>query len=387
MKKLMILVTGVMILLGCSSIDQHQATLHTSEQYYNYIQPSFDDYLAETESWLSQNRAFISEDKSAELEMNMPFQMGDPKSDKAALLVHGLGDSPFSFRDIAASLVSQGFYVQALLLPGHGSNPHHMELATYSDWQLLVDHYAGMLTQQYDEVWLGGFSTGGNLVTINAIDQSEDQREIAGLLLFSPGFQTLTPNLEKLTPIAALFTDGWWAEEDNLAKYSSAPISSALAYSESAKVLRNKLKGVELKIPTLMVAAEADSVIDAKALSNYFQQNFTHPRSQMVWYGSEELVADIEKVQTYNMVHPELKISTASHMSLLFAPENHYYGQYGEKIICENSFSESDREACKQGEPVWFSAWGYTESDKIHARLTWNPYYNELESILATITQ
>ncbi|CAH0530432.1 2-succinyl-6-hydroxy-2, 4-cyclohexadiene-1-carboxylate synthase [Vibrio hippocampi] len=383
MKSLFSLVVGLLLLAGCATPDQYQADLHQSEHYYNYIQPDFDHYLAATEDWLLENRAFISQDKAREMQMNMPFQMGSPDSDKAILLVHGLGDSPFSFRDVAQSLVTQGFYVQTLLLPGHGSNPAHMAHATYSDWQLLVHHYATMLRGNHQQVWLGGFSTGGNLVTIHAMEEGN----IDGLMLFSPGFQTVTPVLEKLTPFVSLFTDGWTAPERNFAKYNSAPIVAALAYSESAKVLRDKLKHNTLTMPTLMVVSEADSVIDAKALANYFENHFINPNSQMIWYGSEQAVQGMENVAVYSMKRDDLHISTASHMSSLFAPENRYYGQHAEKLICENSFSESDRDACERGEPVWFSAWGYTEDNKVHARLTWNPYFKQLQSTMATMVQ
>ncbi|MDR9829220.1 hypothetical protein RCJ22_26885 [Vibrio sp. FNV 38] len=47
--------------------------------------------------------------------------------------------------------------------------------------------------------------------------------------------------------------------------------------------------------------------------------------------------------------------------------------------------SSSDVEACNQGEQTWFSTWGYKEADRIHARLTWNPYYAELEKTMKTI--
>ena len=69
----------------------------------------------------------------------MPFERGNTKSKKAILLVHGLGDSPYSFSDLATTFAKQGFYVQVLLLPGHGSKPEDMHLTTYQDWQNIVD--------------------------------------------------------------------------------------------------------------------------------------------------------------------------------------------------------------------------------------------------------
>lgn len=382
-KPLLIISLAALALMGCSSVAEQHEPLHTSAEYYNYIQPSFDQYVETTTDWLEENRAFITEDHQKELAMNAPYSKGNPNSDKAILLAHGLGDSPFSFSDISNSLAEQGFYVQVVLLPGHGSNPQHMSLVNYKDWQTLIDHYANLLKQDYDQVWLGGFSTGGNLVAIHALDNSG----IDGLMLFSPGFQTVTPFLERLTPLVAMFTDGWTAEETNFAKYSSAPINSALAYSESAKVFRDKVADRKLDIPTLLVTAQADSVIDAEALRDYFENHFTHPNSQLVWYGEGSQFDEATNTQIYSMHRDDLKISTASHMSPLFAPENSYYGENGEKIICENSFSKSDTEACENGEPTWFSAWGYTEKGRIHARLTWNPYYAELESTMRAVVQ
>ncbi|GAL11562.1 hypothetical protein JCM19233_2552 [Vibrio astriarenae] len=37
---------------------------------------------------------------------------------------------------------------------------------------------------------------------------------------------------------------------------------------------------------------------------------------------------------------------------------------------------------CEQGGEVWWSAWGYQEEGKVYARLTWNPYYSDLESAM-----
>ncbi|MFL9779284.1 alpha/beta hydrolase [Vibrio cyclitrophicus] len=379
----LILATLIMIIAGCSSKDTFHVPMYESNNYYNYLQPTFDQYVETTTEWLKENRAFITEhdQHTTELAMNAPYSKGDPNSDKAILLAHGLGDSPFSFTDISDSLVKQGFYVQVVLLPGHGSNPRHMEMVGYQDWQILIDHYAQQLKQQYDEVWLGGFSTGGNLVSIHAIEK----QGVDGLMLFSPGFQTTTPVLEKLTPLASIFTEGWFTEESNLAKYNSGLLVSALAYSESAKVFRNKVAGQELEFPVLLVISEADSVIDANTLNQYFEQHFVHPKSKVVWYGESTEFNLPRKVERYSMKRDDSRISTASHMSPLFAPRNSYYGQHGEKLICENSFNSDDVEACKQGEKTWFSAWGYTEPERIHARLTWNPYYAELERTMKTV--
>lgn len=376
----LLLLSLVFSLVGCAS--NPPTALNLSSDYYNYIQPSFSQYLTVTREWLAKNRAFISQEQDKEMAMNMPFELTpEHETTKAVLLVHGLGDSPYSFSDIAPSLQQQGFYVQTLLLPGHGSKPSDLMLPDYSDWQTIVDHYANLLKQDYDEVWLGGFSTGGNLVTIHAVKQGG----VEGLILLSPGFQSKTPILEKLAPLAALFFDGYSAEETNMARYTSAPLNGALAYSDSAAKLRNVLEKNTVTIPTLIAMSEADSIIEPDAIKTLYNEHFNNPRNKLIWYGETEF--DIPSIDTLTMHLNNLKISTGSHMSPLFSPSNPYYGQQGEERMCMNSFDDNAIERCKKGEEVWFSAWGYEESGKIHARLTWNPYYAELEESILHVTQ
>lgn len=381
--KFTVLLFVVLFSMACAVSTEPKPPLHSSNDYYNFIQPSFEDYIAESEQWLSNNRVFLSENKDRELAMNMPFQKEpEDKTDKAILLVHGLGDSPFSFSDVSRSLVRQGFHVQALLLPGHGSDPQHMMLASYEDWQSIVDHYATLLKNKYAEVWLGGYSTGANLVTLHALST----QDISGLLLFSPGFQSKAVFLEKFTPaVAAIWPYGWQSVEVNLAKYTSAPVQGAVNYSKSAKLVREALQVKLVNIPALIVISEHDSVVDAGAIKTLFTSRFTHVDSRLIWYGETQFPES--NILSQSMQIPGLKISSGSHMSTLFAPCNDYYGIAGSKKMCNNGLTSSERAFCENSEDVWFSAWGYSEKNKIHARLTWNPHYAEMSRQIAQIVK
>ena len=373
----------VFVIGGCASSTHHAyPALNKSEKYYDYIQPTFSAYLSTTKDWLTKNRAYITSDREKEITMNMPFELSPPHStDRAILLVHGLGDSPYSFSDLAVTFKAQGFYVQTILLPGHGSKPQDLMLPRYSDWQTIVDYYANLLKQDYKEVWLGGFSTGGNLVTIHTIEQGG----IDGLFLISPGFQSRSPVLERFAPVASLFFDGYTAEEKNIARYTSAPLNGAIAYTESALKLRKLLDTRTVTVPTLIVLSEADSVVDATAVETLFNQRFHNSHNQMIWYG--EAKSDKPYIQAMTMRLDKQRISTGSHMSPLFSPSNPYYGQIGERKMCMNSFSEDATSRCENGEEVWYSAWGYEEDGKIYARLTWNPYYTDLDETIHRMTQ
>ncbi|WP_197475731.1 carboxylesterase, partial [Oleiphilus sp. HI0043] len=154
-----LVLTALMIVKGCASMPDSKMPLHQSAEYYNYIQRDFESYIEVSRAWLSHNRSFISQNKQKEINMNAPFMlMPNEPTQKAVLLVHGLGDSPYSFSDIAKSLHGEGYAVHVLLLPGHGSKPSDLMLSHYEDWQDIVDHYALQLKKQYNKVLLGGFS-------------------------------------------------------------------------------------------------------------------------------------------------------------------------------------------------------------------------------------
>lgn len=373
--RLISVMLAVLLLFGCSSWQQNAVPMHQNPDYYPYLQPSFDEYLLETKAWLANNRTFISDDKDKELAMNMPFVIRTKQPLKGAvMLVHGLGDSPYSFSDIGPTLADKGLDVYVLLLPGHGSDPSHMMMPSYQDWQTLVDHYALQLEGQYDSLWLGGFSTGANLVTHYAARNPQ----IAGLFLFSPAYRTHSPVLEALAPVAAgLFDWGWQVEEDNLARYTSSTFNAAAAYAKSASAVREILEHQRIEIPTLILISETDSVVDSTFIREHFTSHFSHADSRLLWHGN--LSEPAARVKVLNMSLPHFKIINGSHMSVLFRACNPYYGIRAEKRLCHNSMDNDQLLHCQQADSVWKGAWGTDAGDKPFARLTWNPYYFEFD--------
>lgn len=76
----LLLSTLMMIISGCASNDISRVPMYELEQYYNYLQPTFDQYVETTTEWLRENRAFITEHDQHEIElaMNAPYSKGDP---------------------------------------------------------------------------------------------------------------------------------------------------------------------------------------------------------------------------------------------------------------------------------------------------------------------
>ena len=84
--------------------------------------------------------------------LNSPFEKKpiNQKASKGILLVHGLGDSPGYFQDLAQELVSQGFLVRTVLLAGHASKPADLINVEFEQWENLVNHL--LLHMDIDEI-------------------------------------------------------------------------------------------------------------------------------------------------------------------------------------------------------------------------------------------
>jgi len=338
-----------------------------------FQQSTFAEYVEQTQAWIRANRHFISDQSEQEVLLNSPFERKpDQLSNKAVLLVHGLSDSPYSFNDLADSLVEKGYVVRTILLAGHGTKPEDLMIPKLEDWVSAVHHHTQLLAAEYDDVWLGGYSTGANLVTSEAIENPE----VDGLLLFAPAFKAKS-KMVALAPWVKYFVD--WADQDleeNLVKYDSLAMNGAGVFYQTSERVIALLDEHTLTIPVFMALSEADSVVDTPLAVERYKTRFNGPK-MLTWFGEASPDATL-KSTLRSMRLPEYRISNGSHMSLLFSPENPLYGVSGLQRQCNNGQEDEAELNCRQGADVWYSAWGYQEKDKVHARLTWNPYYHEM---------
>lgn len=336
----------------------------------------FADYQRDTMRLLETRRAFQQADRETELAWNAPREWRPAQVSRGILLVHGLGDSPWSFHDLGQQLAARGFLVRTVLLPGHGTRPEDLLDVRLEDWQRIIDEQAADLRKTVPEVWLGGFSTGANLV----LDYAYAHPEVAGLMLFSPAFQS-SSSYAWLSPWIG-WAKPWLLEPDgrrpmqNAVRYMTVPTNGFAQFYRSSRAAQGRLAERHYDKPVFMAVVQHDSVLDAAWLLNAFQTRFTHPASRLVWYGEvADGNVDPQRVLVRPDALPEQRISQFSHMGLLFSPDNPLYGERGSLRICWNGQDAPETQACLRGATVWFSDWGYREAGKVHARLTFNPYF------------
>lgn len=359
----------LVVLTACQQVQSPRFERATSIPPYQLN--SFADYQQATYQWLTRHRMPVTKNADWEVKLNTPFTCGENRS-TGVLLVHGLGDSPYFFHDIARDLCAQGYQVRTILLPGNGSKPGDMLNADFDLWQDVTSHHISQFSRETDTLFLGGFSTGANLVTLAA----HSRNDIAGLLLFSPAFESnffatrLAPFMTGIYPWPNL------EPEDNPTRYNSVAMTGFAAYQNSVEALADAFDEQALSLPVFMVVAEQDSVVDVQRVAEYFDTGFNTSIKSMMWLG--EAAPDMKNIEGYTMQLPEYRIGASSHMAVLFSPGNVLYGTKGKLRICDNGQSEEKTRACENGEPVWFGPWGLTEEGKVYARLTYNPYYDTM---------
>ncbi len=210
-------------------------------------------------------RLCSSELRNAE---NAPFvRHHRRKTEKVAVLFHGLSDSPYYLSAFAEHLYAQGLNVVVALSPGHGLNdPERAKetLLSYSlssIWQQHVKDVMQLSPEFGDEVLIGGFSTGGAL----AVDYSlQNPSKVDGIMLFS-GALAIADSAESLSKIWGVPKLARWLDRNytplgqNPYKYESIPNSSGLELMEVITSIREQLKqGKALAQPLFIAHSEAD---------------------------------------------------------------------------------------------------------------------------------
>ncbi len=356
--------------------------------------PGFADgiesYIKNTSEMVRNIRTSLnSETDETVIEGNSPFFLtGSPASEnphtKVVLLIHGLTDSPFVTRDLANTFNQQGFDVLSILLPGHGTCPGDLLEVNWRDWVKAQADALDALVERYSDVYLCGFSLGA---VLNLYQAATDKR-IKGLFLFSPALQL---------PPAVLITCGlsgmsqWlphlkWIDiqpDDDLFKYESTAANAICQTSQLVNCVKELLVLSMPEIPVFMAASEDDATVQISAVMPFFDQ-LKADHKRLLFYSTrrQQLSA---KVRMIFSELPDKKIISSSHMAMIVAPDNPHYGQQGSYAYC-NHYYQSDPEKYKRCKAFKEDALGEvlseTNPQQVVRRLTYNPWYDELEQEL-----
>ena len=205
--------------------------------------------------------------------------------------------------------------------------------------------------------------------------------------MFSAAFKAKT-KLARFSPLLPYYEPWLWYKSPqnmkNIARYSPVPSNGFTQYYYTSKAVQGALDNKSFSKPTFMVLSEADSVVDVLAVAKYFKHKFIHKDSRLIWFGNKPEIDD-ERIIVYPEKEVAYQVSNYSHMGVLFKPDNHYFGYPGGFRICDNGQTDEAYRKCYKKGGIWYSAWGYQEPNKAHARLTFNPKFDDMMQVLKQV--
>ncbi|MBZ0304398.1 MAG: alpha/beta fold hydrolase [Anaerolineae bacterium] len=145
-------------------------------------------------------------DQTFQAAEHQPFLWTQSDAQAAALLVHGFPGTPADVRPIADMLFAAGWAVQAVLLPGFGSQIATLGQRQSVEWIEAVRRALADLKRSYPSVLLVGYSLGGALaVQVAAVERP------AALLLLAPFWKLehplwpMLPVIRRVLPAVPIF--------------------------------------------------------------------------------------------------------------------------------------------------------------------------------------
>ncbi len=135
----------------------------------------------------------LADPRQIKPDWNRSYELSVEKPVGGVLLLHGMSDSPYSFRALGKAVNQRGYQVVGLRLPGHGTVPSGLKHVTWQDMaaavELAMHHLKNSLGSK--PIHVVGYSTGAPLAldfTLKAI--AEEKLPIpASLVLISPAIQ------------------------------------------------------------------------------------------------------------------------------------------------------------------------------------------------------
>jgi alpha-beta hydrolase superfamily lysophospholipase len=220
----------------------------------------------------------------------------------AALLVHGLTDSPYSMRTIGEDLRARGYYVLAMRMPGHGTVPAGLTDVTWEDWlaaaRLGARHLRATIGPDKPLV-LVGYSNGGAIVLKYAFDVLEGSGDPAParIVLLSPmlgvtPFAWMARVISMLGPVPG-FEKARWLDvfpEYNPFKYNSFAANAGLqtwrlTTSLQSQIARAAAAGLAPRLPPILTFQSlVDATVSTPAIVHALYDVIADERSEIVLF-------------------------------------------------------------------------------------------------------
>jgi esterase/lipase len=270
----------------------------------------------------------------------------DGRYERAVLLIHGLGGTPYQMRDLGERFAAACYLVRAILLPGHGTVPGDLLKVGYGAWTEATRLGAASFAGEANRLYLVGLGAGATLALEYALgDSAANAPPLGGLVLLAPALAS-PGRLEALARSylglgAPGAVDGFapLLPDDDPVRYLSIARNARTQLDDLIDRLDER-EGL-LTLPVFLVLSADDVTIDVAAARHWFCRELIGPRA-LIWYAP-----GAEPVGDCRFVEPRASdswpgILDFAHPALPIAPDDPHYGVAGSYLDCSHYWWQTD---------------------------------------------
>ena len=302
----------------------------------------FAAYVAQSKAQIAAaNRAIGKELDPQVLEDRAPFELApdpercprtaDGRHRRAALLIHGLGETPYAMRALGERFAAACFLVRAILLPGHGTVPGDLLDVGHADWVEATRAGAQSFAGLAERLYLVGFASGATLALDYALGEPPPigtQRSAASCCWRRPSRRAPATGGSRADHLApgALMPAGGFAQllpDEDPVRYGS--LARNAERQLDALIERVDDRERLLALPVFMALSAADAVVDSAAARRWFCRQLIGPRA-LIWYASGASPPDDCRFVELRASDRWPGILDLAHPALPIAPDDRRYG-------------------------------------------------------------
>lgn len=342
-----------LVLAACAPVSEFGPRHAPSGADFPMPSAEFAAYVAGAEAAIGEaNEAIARPLDAAIVEDRAPFELAPERrrcaraadGEKAALLIHDLGGTPYEMRDVARAFAAACYLVRAILLPGHGTVPGDLLETDYRQWVDATRSAIASFEGETERLILVGFGLGGTLSIHYALShEAVPGVELGGLVLLAPALGAEPPLSWLRAPGShSRLTPGQpWARlllDYDPVRYESLP-RNALA-QRTRLIEEVAAQNGTLEIPVFLVISADDAEVDAGAVRDWFCTRLAGPR-QLIWYTRTPAPGTDCPFVSEKSSADWPDILDLSHVALPIAPDNPRYGADGGYPDCSHYYWEN----------------------------------------------
>jgi carboxylesterase len=177
----------------------------------------------------------------------------DDRADVGVIITHGFTSNPNATSPLGRRLQDEGFAVEVLLLPGHGTTHKHMGRTRYRDWRAHVEQAVDRMTARCSKVVLVGHSLGG---TISLDIASRRPDDVAGVVVINSPILDRKGLIPKLAPylqhvLPALPRDLAGLPTDDIKRHGASERAYAMVPAKAAQSVQNEMARIRAQLGDL----------------------------------------------------------------------------------------------------------------------------------------